>query len=505
MATKIENKSNSAGQEEEMNLLRDHFKDNIRILSSIGQFSYILKIRADQYDVSLTLQLDGSYPKKPPEIIITAPRLTPDQILLVQKLLQSYSETLRNQPMILSIYSRLLKWFDENNIQALTININNNTSTPRSPTNGRLLSPTASINNHNKISHNDEHNNEEIKKYSMKTADDIISYIECDNRLDKHYIRVGYIDHILGLQEKPFNDFDFKTDLSTINDRHTNILDISKNRIQHFKYANEIIWDKKSHIDLIFGSTGNQQTIDDIIKRHENLIETKSAQDEKPIDMDHNLSTKRYLTLTDGLYKPNYLISIPINDSSIISHYIAYREHLLSTYPSIFSSSSSHILLIDPHHLHLTLLTLRLESSLQIEQCILALKRIQEEIHYHCSYPERICLEFHGIDTFHSKTLFIKCQQNNRLDNLRTLTIERLYEQQQKHKMNNILFAGNYQEFIPHIIIFKSKRKFLSIHQNETNDIYFGKQFIDALQLSSISTNENEQQMYHCIFKLDLS
>jgi hypothetical protein len=48
-------------QEDEINALRDHFKDNIRILSSIGQFSYILKIRADQYDVSLTLQLDREY------------------------------------------------------------------------------------------------------------------------------------------------------------------------------------------------------------------------------------------------------------------------------------------------------------------------------------------------------------------------------------------------------------------------------------------------------------
>ncbi|CAF3997892.1 unnamed protein product, partial [Rotaria sp. Silwood1] len=144
----------------------------------------------------------------------------------------------------------------------------------------------------------------------------------------------------------------------------------------------EIIWDKKSRIDSLFGSTGSQQTIDDIIKRHENLVETKNSQDEKITDIDHNLPTKRYLTLTDGLYKPNYLISIPINDSSLISHYIAYREHLLSTYPSIFSSSSSHILSIDPHHLHLTLLTLHLKTTLQIEQCILALKRIQEEIHY---------------------------------------------------------------------------------------------------------------------------
>ena len=61
MATTIEEQSTaSTGQEEEINSLRDHFKDNIRILSSIGQFSYIVKIRADQYDVSLTLQLDSN-------------------------------------------------------------------------------------------------------------------------------------------------------------------------------------------------------------------------------------------------------------------------------------------------------------------------------------------------------------------------------------------------------------------------------------------------------------
>ena len=47
------------GQQGEINLLRDHFKDNIRILSSIGQFSYILKIQVQPYDVSLTLQLDS--------------------------------------------------------------------------------------------------------------------------------------------------------------------------------------------------------------------------------------------------------------------------------------------------------------------------------------------------------------------------------------------------------------------------------------------------------------
>ena len=213
--------------------------------------------------------------------MLTAPRLTPDQILLVQQLLQSYSETLLNQAMILPIYSRLLKWFDQNNIQTLTVNTNNNNNNnnntnnasvspiPRSPTNGKFVSPFVPVNNHHKNSQTDEH--EQTKKCSMKTADDVISRIEWDTRLDKRYFRVGYIDHFLGLQEKPFNDLD----LTTIPDRNTNILSQSKYRIQYFKYVNEIIWDKESRTDFIFGSTGNQQTIYDIVKRHENLTEIK--------------------------------------------------------------------------------------------------------------------------------------------------------------------------------------------------------------------------------------
>lgn len=224
-----------------------------------------------------------SYPSKPPEIIITAPRLNPEQISLVQQLLQSHSETLCPQPMILPIYFRLIQWLEENNIQSHGGNANNSNptttttipSTSRSPINV----PITPVSNHNKTSANNDEcdTSEQTKKSSMKTADDVISRIEWDDRLDKRQFRVGYTDRFLGLQEKSFTDFDFKVDLSTISDRHSNILAIPKHRIQYFKYANEIIWDKDTRTDLMFGSTGNQQTIDDVIKRHENLPETDYA------------------------------------------------------------------------------------------------------------------------------------------------------------------------------------------------------------------------------------
>jgi uncharacterized protein (UPF0248 family) len=180
--------------------------------------------------------------------------------------------------MVLPIYLRLIKWLDENNIQTFNANNNNNTnstvpSSSRSPTNV----PSVPVQNHHKTSQIDEENNEQIKKSSMKTAEDVISRIEWDDRLDKRYFRVGYVDRFLGLQEKSFNDFDFKVDLSTVSDRHSSILAIPKHRIQYFKYNNEFIWDKDTRTDFMFGSTGNEQTIYDIIKRHEHLIENTPA------------------------------------------------------------------------------------------------------------------------------------------------------------------------------------------------------------------------------------
>jgi uncharacterized protein (UPF0248 family) len=180
--------------------------------------------------------------------------------------------------MILLIYSRLLQWFDENNIQTLTIHSNNNnnnqtnstvSSTQRSRRNSKTNTSLETVNNHI-----DEQETEYLKRSSMKTAEDVISRVEWDDLLDKRLFRVGYVDRFLGIQEKSFDDFDFKVDLSTVSDRHSSILAIPKHRIQYFKYNNEIIWDKETRTDLMFGSTGNKQTIYDVIERHRNSLET---------------------------------------------------------------------------------------------------------------------------------------------------------------------------------------------------------------------------------------
>ena len=213
----------------------------------------------------------------------------------------------------------------------------------------------------------------------------------------------------------------------------------------------------------------------------------------------------RYLTSTDETYKPNYYLSIPITESTLIENYVAYRDRLLSKYPTVFTSRSN---TTDLPRLHVTLLTLRMENSSQVEQCQISLKRFQEEIRYHCSYPEPIALEFQGIGNFHEKVVYIKCRSNPRLENLRTLIIERFREQQQKQNLNEIFFAGNYADYLPHITLLKCKRKFSSLQSNDKDeDVVFGKQIIDSLQLCSIgsSSNSDDEQKNNCVFKLDLT
>ena len=411
--------------------------------------------------------------------------------------------------MILLIHTRLMKWFDENNIQTVNnSNANPNTTTPRSPTNSKSILLTSQS---SKI---DDVEQEQSKKCSMKTAEDVISRIEWDDQLDSRYFRVGYVDRFIGLQEKPFTDFDFKVDLSTVSDRHSKVLAIPKHRIQYFKYNNEIVWDKETRTDLMFGSTGNEETIYDVIKRHEHLMENHEIpspnqnQEETSInnDLDENDPTPspRYLTLTDGTYKPNYYLSIPMTNPTLIKNYQAYRDKLWSTYPSLFPLKSTSE---NEDHLHLTILTLRIEGSTLFEQCCAILKRLQEEIHYHCSYPERLSLDFHGIDTFYDRVIFLKCQQNRRLENLRNLIVERLCEQQQKQRITGIYLAGNRAEFIPHLTLLRCKRKFSSFCSNETKaDIDFGQQTIDCLALSPIlNVDAAEHEKTHSIFRLDLS
>lgn len=98
----------------------------------------------------------------------------------------------------------------------------------------------------------------------MRTADDVIKRVSHDANVDKRRVKVSYIDRFAGLIEKPFESFDFG--FADADPQSTNA--IPQHRIQSFRYDDEIVWDKSSRLDAVFGSSGTAETILDVVKRH---------------------------------------------------------------------------------------------------------------------------------------------------------------------------------------------------------------------------------------------
>ena len=120
---------------------------------------------------------------------------------------------------------------------------------------------------------------DESKKQSMKTATDVISRIQWDEDLPTEDFIVGYIDRFIGIVEKSFNSFSWE-DIASVD---YSTLAIPKHRIQYFKYKDTVIWDKRSRLDKVFGSTGNQKEIYNIIRDYKQK-ERRTVEDSRKTD-----------------------------------------------------------------------------------------------------------------------------------------------------------------------------------------------------------------------------
>lgn len=276
-------------------------------------------------------------------------------------------------------------------------------------------------------------NNDEIsetKKVSMKTAGDVVNRIQWDPEIKKDFVTVGYIDRFLGLKECTFNTFDW----GDIVLADYGALAIPEHRISYFKYKEEIVWEKKSRLDNIFGSTGSAQTIRDVIKRLENVEfqpKTESAtQISEP--KDHNLE----------LDSPNYFISIPINNFQTKSGIDLLNSDLLEYNDQVES------FLLPDTSLHLTLCTLRIDNENEMS----TVKQIINESKENLKDNFPIKIRFQGLDQFFEKVLFIKC---NNEDILKLKKIKDYFFTQ--FEENNVNTAGNYYNFVPHLTVFKIK------------------------------------------------
>jgi len=285
----------------------------------------------------------------------------------------------------------------------------------------------------------------------MKTAGDVVNRIQWDEEIEKEFITVGYIDRFLGLKECAFNTFDWGdivlADLGS--------LAIPEHRISYFKYKNELVWDKSTRLDNVFGSTGSNTTIHDVIKRLANKAFTSERQVEDESDEVNRVGRIRKNEIKE---EPNYFLSIPVVGDEIKRKFSLLRDELVKSNPNVED------LILPETSLHLTLCTLRIDQNDEIENVKRILQNLASDSKFLSdNFP--ISVRFQGVGEFFNKVMYISCQTDDqsKLENIKKIVLEKLKEE-------GISTAGNYYDFTPHMTVFKIKNNNSSTSKASKNN-----------------------------------
>lgn len=266
-------------------------------------------------------------------------------------------------------------------------------------------------------------------------------------------------------------------------------LAIPKHRINYFKYKNEIIWNKINRLDNVFGSTGSNITVHDVIKRLEN---EKFTPDESNEEQTYKCGRAR-ISKTNS--QPNYFISIPIDNTNLKDSLFKLTCDLLDSNEKIENY------LVPSTSYHLTLCTLRIDTDFEMKKVKDILDRVFKSEAAFKNFP--ISLKFQEICEFYNKVLYVRsdnAEQNEKLESLKNLILKEFTDA-------SINTAGNYFDFVPHLTIFKLAKNTNSFGTDTVTSLVdksiwdgykefdFGAQQINEFQLCKM-TNINLAKSY---------
>ncbi|CAI8021691.1 Leukocyte receptor cluster member 9, partial [Geodia barretti] len=289
------------------------------------------------------------------------------------------------------------------------------------------------------------------KKAPMRTSEEVISRVLWDPDLPSEEFKVGYLDRFLGIMEKPFSSFSWE-DLATVGN---NVLAVPKHRIQYFKYREEIVWDKRSQFDNVFGSRGGR-LIQHIVaeqqekKDDENLKSevNQSRLESKLIDVD--VEEEDIVTGSDSLSRvlidrsrPTHFVCVRITDSNVQSKVSEIQGYITKYTPALADAC------LPIPALHVTLCMVRLEN----DQHVATAQKVMENVRSRFIHvlPRSSHLTITGVSNFHQRLVYAKVAPCPALDNFVFLLIEQFQEA-------GLSTPGNYKEYTAHMTLVKLSR-----------------------------------------------
>ena len=439
--------------------------------------------------------ISDAYPEEPPVIFISSKTMHPKRNdILLSHLRGIATDQKPCSSKLKLIYDSALAWISDQNID---LNIRDSSKSPRT-----------SKQKHKSSAKHDGDTDFAEKKPSMKTAQDVINRIQWDDNISTELCVVGYIDRFLGIQEKTFSSFSWE-DIASV-DYET--LAIPRHRIQYFKYADVEVWNKNKRLDDVFGSTGSGVTITDVISKlnltdSHNLKSTMNDNDCSDDDSDDddipvNIKLSENDTEDDdGLtrrekywgakHRPNYFLCIRVTDPDVVSRARHAQEQMVAV-DSLYRTSC-----IPSNKLHVTLCCLGLDDEAEVAHCVSVLRKLEAELEG--LNPNKITLEFDGVDNFYLNTIYAKVRDNEPLTDF------------VNHLKISLTRAGvkirDVFDFVPHMTLMKFARQL----QKESHTKYveagvfesvkgltFGNQTFDNIHLCSMSADVSCDGFYVC-------
>ena len=363
------------------------------------------------------------------------------------------------------------------------------------------------------------------KKPPMKTAADVIKRLQWDPDVNKEDFIVGYMDRLVGLQEREFTAFTWE-DLASVDQF---ALAIPQHRIQYFKYKTAKVWDKNMRQDDVFGSTGSRITILGAIAKYEASVNQQKGDDDITLTVDElatdegavcdemlgdleekseqedpetlsktdtnlncdsndakEMDTKTSTRLPKKRGKDsNFFLALQIKDEELIKNLVDVQRQVLEMYP-VYKDY-----MINRNGFHITLRLLNLANDDDIRTSAAVIKAVRDQV---IDYMHKIePLNFQGLDHFGPKVVYVKVKSTTAFRDLIESLSARLLD-----AGVNVLT----QHLVPHVTLFKVPKSASRKMSREPpillrfNDTYLGSQRLDNIHLCQMGTLTETSDFY---------
>ena len=343
----------------------------------------------------------------------------------------------------------------------------------------------------------------------MRTAADVINRIKWDALLPEEFFVVGYLDRFLGVQEEAFTAFCWE-DLASLD---WDVLAIPQHRIQYFKYKTEKVWDKSQRLDTVFGSTGSQVTILELMERVDTEIaETRRAElqqecdcwseeeEEVTFSLPARISTEQQVSSLLEEERSTHFIAVRITEPELVARLGAVQQEMVGREAALAECC------MKPGLLHLTLAMLRLTG----EDAAAAAQRMMDGLRAELQpllAAADTGLEIAGLNNFGQRVVYAEVRPRDPA----TLARVRAAVRRRVSEAGPGVASTDRFGFVPHVTLAKVSRPVARLRRaqyidSSCYDLYskaeFGRQPLDNLQLCIIESTTRYDGFYSTLSEL---